>query len=159
MKYIKQIGLIALSVFIPFVILAKLENTYIPYKLNVVNSISGLTLYDIKILFAYNMPLFYVIAFVAQAIVIVPLWNRARTNKAQMFMFSGSILVLSIVLAFGLSFFLCKFSNDFSRFLTSAGNLLFIQLLYWALNVVTLYFITSIQNLSLQKYKSHSLTQ
>jgi len=151
--------LIALSVFIPFVILAKLENTYIPYKQNVVNSISGLTLYDIKLLFAYNMPLFYVIAFVAQAIVILPLWNKARANKAQMIMLNGSILVLSMVLAFGLSFFLCKFSNDFSRFLTSAGNLLVIQLLYWGLNAGTLSFISWLQNRSSQKYNIHNVTQ
>jgi len=82
MEYLRKLIRIAVSVFIPFVILAKLENTYIPYQIDASMANSQFTLYDMKIFFSHTMPLLYSAAFILQGLVIVPLWDKIATNKA-----------------------------------------------------------------------------
>ncbi|MGZ3757783.1 MAG: hypothetical protein ACXVAY_20210 [Mucilaginibacter sp.] len=132
---------IAISTFIPFVLLAKFENTYIPYRLNYIAAQNEFTLYDIKILFSHTMPLFYVTAFTLQLLLIIPAWNWILANKSNAFMVFTDILSLILCFSFGASFIIWDSINGVASLASSVWVLVSIQVIYWALNFATLYLL------------------
>lgn len=141
MGYLKLVIRIAISTFIPFVLLAKFENTYIPYRLNYIAAQNEFTLYDIKILFSHTMPWFYVTAFILQGLLIIPAWNRILANKNNAFFVFTDILSIILCFSFGLSYIIWDTTTSLSGLIRSIlvlGSVLFI---YWALNFATLYLL------------------
>jgi hypothetical protein len=141
MGYLKLAIQAALSTFIPFVLLAKIENTYIPYRLNYIAAQNEFTLYDIKILFSHTMPLFYVTAFALQGLLIIPAWNRILANKNNALIVFTDVLSVILCFSFGLSYIIWDKINGLSGLIRSVWVLGSILLIYWALNFATLYLL------------------
>jgi len=150
MEYIKKSIRIAISVFIPFVILAKLENTYIPYQIHASTATSQFTLYDMKIFFSHTMPLLYVVAFILQGLVIIPLWNKIAANRALKIIVAVDVFSITLTSSFGLAYIVWDSSTGLTSIFASAIVLLFIQGLYWLLIYITLYSMDRL--VDVQKY-------
>ena len=141
MGYLKLVLQAAMSTFMPFVLLAKIENTYIPYRVNYIAAQNEFTLYDIKILFSHTMPLFYVTAFFLQVLLIIPAWKRILANKNYAFIVFTDILSVIFCISFGLSYIIGDKTNSLPGLIRSVWVLGSILCVYWALNFATLYLL------------------
>ncbi|MDO3626419.1 hypothetical protein [Mucilaginibacter sp. BT774] len=93
--------------------------------------------------FRYFMPLLFVVAVLTQHLIVVPVWNRVFLKSTRGKFISVLILCL-ICLLFAAFISYCIWDRQSSRwhvikvciFMTG------VQLVYWAVNLVVLYFLT-----------------
>jgi hypothetical protein len=142
MEYLKKIIRIGFSTFIPFVLLAKIENTYIPYQLNPVARLNEFTFYDLKVLFSHTMPFFYVVAFLLQGLIIIPFWDNYIKKGSPVNLFLLIDLIECMILfSLGSSFVVWDSSGSILTLFKSTTVLMFVQTAYWAINFLSLYLI------------------
>jgi hypothetical protein len=138
MEYLKKLFRITLSTFIPFVLLAKIENTYIPYQDHPIVHLHEFALYDLKVLFATTMPLFYLVAVIIQGLIVIPVWDALKKSQHMALFFFG-IFFIVIISSLGLNYILWERSTGVVNLLRSSLTLIIIQSIYWIFNFFTLY--------------------
>jgi hypothetical protein len=142
MRFLKKILRIGVSTFIPFVLLAKLGNTYTPYQANPVIHVSAFTLYDMRVFFANTAPVCFIAAFILQGLLVIPVWDWIFTkNTGSKIAFFAIMFVIIIAIAFGLGCIIWQPLSGFVDLTKSASVLVLIQFLYWMFNFVTLYLL------------------
>jgi hypothetical protein len=92
--------------------------------------------------YRYMLPLLFVIGLLTQVLVIVPVWNNMRINPAGNRVNALIDLVfICLVFALGISYIIWDPATPFSGFIKLAGFMCGVQLVYWIINITTLYII------------------
>src|SRR4051812_2278121 len=92
--------------------------------------------------YRYMLPLLFVVALLTQLLVIVPLWNKMLINPAGNRLNALIDLVfICLVFALGVSYVIWDPATPFSNFIKLAGFMCAVQLVYWIINITTLYII------------------
>ena len=142
MEFLKKILRIAVSTFIPFVFLAKLGNTYIPHDDHHLSNLTEFTLYDIKATLSYCAPLFYVIAFLVQGLLVIPLWDLAvKKAIATRITFFIILCIVVVGIAIGLSYAVWDTAAGTDSLNRSIKTLVIVQVLYWVFNLLALFIL------------------
>lgn len=141
MEFLRKISRIGISTFIPFVLLAKLENTYIPYRENLIPPGGEVTIYDIKLFFSLTMPALFAAACIIQYILIIPVWDKIMAKKANPVIVIIITLSLIGTISFALSYLVWERANGTVILFKSIMILAFTQVLYWVINISTLFLL------------------
>ena len=152
MEFLRKILRIVISIFIPFVLLAKIENTYILYRENLILPGGEVTIYDIKLLFSLTMPVLFAAACVIQYVLIVPVWDKLMAKKASLLIVLSAIMGLIALISFGLSYLAWERPGGTYILFKSIAVLALTQLLYWILNFLTLFLLDKVY------YTKHKLS-
>jgi len=92
--------------------------------------------------YRYMLPLLFVIALLTQVLVIVPVWNNTWVNhvtsKVNAFV---DLVFICLVFALGVSYVIWDPTTPFLNFIKLAGFMCAVQVVYWIINITTLYII------------------
>jgi hypothetical protein len=92
--------------------------------------------------YRYMLPLLFAIALLTQLLVIVPLWNKMLINPAgNRINALIDLIFICLVFALGVGYVIWDTTTPFSNFLKLAGFMCAVQLVYWIINITTLYII------------------
>ena len=143
MGFLRAVLRIAISTFIPFVLFAKIENTFIPYRENLLPG-GEVTIYDLKMLFSLTMPVLFAMACVIQYVLVIPVWDRLTTKRIHPVVGTIGILVLIAGISFGLGYLAWERPSGASILVRSIKVLALTQLLYWILDFSTLFLLDKV---------------
>ncbi|MEO8886103.1 MAG: hypothetical protein ABI367_08580 [Mucilaginibacter sp.] len=107
-----------------------------------INEMGGGDIRSFMAYYRYMLPLLFVVAILTQLLVIVPVWDNAWVNhitsKINAFI---DLVFICLVFALGISYIIWDTSSGFPHFIKLAEFMIGIQLVYWVINITTLYII------------------
>ena len=93
--------------------------------------------------YRFFLPLLFTVAVLTQLLIIVPIWDRVflRSNAGKFF----SLLILCLVCALfaaGISYVIWDPSSGAHHLISVCLFMTAVQLIYWGVNLLVLYFLT-----------------
>jgi hypothetical protein len=116
---------------------------YSPYYFNLtIGQIGTGTLAGFMAFYKYSLPLLFVVAVLTQALIIIPIWNHVL-NKPRGHIKRALLLLILVCLLFagGISYLIWDQTTGTHRLIVTIVFMTAIQLVYWAINVLTLIII------------------
>lgn len=102
------------------------------------------TVHSFMAYYRYFMPLLLVIAILTQAVVVLPIWNKARNYQKtwSKVLDLVSLVYICMIFAGGISYLIADPQHDFHHFFYVALFMTAVQLGYWAVDLLILYLLS-----------------
>ena len=109
---------------------------------HITEQLTEISLTSLMYYFRYTCPYLYVILFLTQYVVILPIWDRlkARLGRA-VYITLLWVLAASLLLAVGVSYAIWDTTLGNDSLYRSIGALFGVQGMYWLINIALLYII------------------
>lgn len=94
--------------------------------------------------YRFFLPLLFVVAVLTQAVIVLPIWNKARHYQKFSSKLVDIISLVYICLLFsgGISYLITDPANDFHHFVHVGLFMTFVQLGYWMIDLLLLYLLS-----------------
>lgn len=94
--------------------------------------------------YRYFMPLLFLVALLTQAVMVLPMWNKARQYQKFSSKLADMIGLVYICQLFsaGISYLITDQANDFHHFVHVSLFMTFVQLGYWMIDLLLLYLLS-----------------
>lgn len=94
--------------------------------------------------YRYFLPLLFVVAVLTQAVVVLPIWNKARNyQKATSKLLDlASLVYICLIFAAGLSYLISDPEHNFRHFVNVGLFMTAVQLGYWMIDLLILYLLS-----------------
>jgi hypothetical protein len=130
-----------LPTFIPYMIFARYTALDEAHK-HITTQLTEISLTSLMYYFRYTCPYLYVILFLTQYVVVLPIWDKlnARLFRAA-FITLLWVLSASLLLAVGVSYAIWDTTLGNDSLYRSIGALFGVQGMYWLINILLLFII------------------
>ncbi|MGY3211114.1 hypothetical protein [Mucilaginibacter sp. HD30] len=137
----KTVLKLLLPTLIPYLIFARYTALDEAHK-DIAGQLTEISLASLMYYFRYASPYLYVILFLTQYVVVLPIWDRlnARLFRAA-FITLLWVVSASLVLAVGVSYAIWDKALGTDSLYRSIGALFGVQGMYWLINVALLFII------------------
>lgn len=130
-----------LPTLIPYMIFARYTALDDAHK-HITDQLTEISLTSLMYYFRYTSPYLYIILFLTQYVVVLPIWEKlnARLFRA-VFITLLWVLSASLLLAVGVSYAIWDTSLGKDSLYRSIGALFGVQGMYWLINILLLFII------------------
>ncbi len=130
-----------LPTLIPYFIFARYTALDESHK-QITEQLTEISLTSLMYYFRYSSPYLYIILFLTQYVIILPIWNSVNGAPLRAAVFTLLwVLIASIVLAAGVSYVIWDRTLGVDSLYDSIKALFGVQAVYWVVNILILFII------------------
>ncbi len=130
-----------LPTLIPYFIFARYTALDESHK-QITEQLTEISVNSLMYYFRYSSPYLYIILFLTQYVIILPVWRRVSGGPLRAAAFTTLwVLIASVLLSVGVSYIIWDQTLGNDSFYDSIKALFGVQALYWIVNVLILFII------------------
>jgi len=142
-----------LPTLIPYVIFARYTALGEAHK-DIAGQLTEISLNSLMYYFRYTSPYLYIILFLTQYVVVIPIWDKLNSRLLRAaFVTLLWVLSASLLLAVGVSYAIWDKALGTDSLYRSIGALFGVQGMYWLINIALLFIIDLIAQKNKKKEK------
>lgn len=94
--------------------------------------------------YRYFLPLLFVVAVLTQAVIVLPIWNKARNYQkfSSKLLDLVSLVYICLILAGGIGYVISDPKHNFHHFVSVALFMTAVQVGYWLIDLLILYLLS-----------------
>jgi len=137
----KNLLKLLLPTLIPYFIFSRYTALDEAHK-QITEQLTEISITSLMYYFRYSAPYLYIILFLTQYVIIVPVWNSINGGPLRAMAFTLLwVLLASLILSVGVSYIIWDEALGTNSLYDSIKALLSVQALYWLVNVFILFII------------------
>lgn len=130
-----------LPTIIPYLVFARYTALDESHK-QITEQLTEISLTSLMYYFRYSSPYLYIILFLTQYVIIIPIWNSVNGAPLRAAAFTSLwVLLASLILAIGVSYVIWDITLGPDSLYNSIKALFGVQAVYWVVNILILFII------------------